>query len=184
MDQTTQAFDKAINGINRSAEGRFQHAGRASSYLADPIEPSSQHFSALLAAPSFALRATAMTYPLSDSFCSRFNCSKPDLPYIVGTVSTVRSHNSPPPTSTRCDCWLTSEAAYETESMHPLDRCIKHPPLAGSDGATTAELKIVGAVRIGDYHSAQLVTVQILHTSFPNVLPTDTNLLAKIYDLS
>jgi serine/threonine protein kinase len=66
--------------------------------------------------------------------------------------------------------------------MHPLDRCIKHPPLAGSDGPTTAELKIVGTVRIGDNHSAQLVTVQILRTSPPNVLPTDTNLFAKIYD--
>lgn len=47
---------------------------------------------------------------------------------------------------------------------------------------TTAELKIDGAVRIGDNHSAQLVTVQILHTSPPKMLPTDTNLLAKIYD--
>ncbi|EER43150.1 conserved hypothetical protein [Histoplasma capsulatum var. duboisii H88] len=123
-----------------------------------------------------------MTYPLSDNFCSRFNCSKPDLPYVVGAVFAVRSHNPPSPTSTSYDCSLTSEAAYERESMHPLDRCIKHPPLAGSDGPTTAELKIDGAVRIGDNHSAQLVTVQILHTSPPKMLPTDTNLLAKIYD--
>ncbi|KLJ13360.1 hypothetical protein EMPG_11698 [Blastomyces silverae] len=123
-----------------------------------------------------------MTYSLSDSFCSKFNCSKPDLPYIVGRVFTVRSHHPLPPTSTIYDCSLTSETAYERESMHPLDRCIKHPPPAGSDGPATAELKIVGTVRIGDNHSAQLVTVQVLHTTPPNVLPTDTNLLAKIYD--
>ncbi|OJD19473.1 hypothetical protein AJ78_00541 [Emergomyces pasteurianus Ep9510] len=53
---------------------------------------------------------------------------------------------------------------------------------AGSDGQATAELKIVGAVIIGDNHSAQLVTVQILRTSPPYALSTDTNLLAKIYD--
>ncbi|OJD24151.1 hypothetical protein ACJ73_04486 [Blastomyces percursus] len=104
-------------------------------------------------------------YPLSDSFCSKFNCSKPDLHYTVGRVFAVRSRPE-----------------LHMKSMHPLDRFIKHLPLAGSYRPSTAELKIVEIVRIGDNHSARSVTVQVCILLTPNMLPAQTNLLAHIYD--
>ncbi|EEH23005.2 hypothetical protein PABG_05216 [Paracoccidioides brasiliensis Pb03] len=69
--------------------------------------------------------------------------------------------------------------------MHPLDRCIKHPPLAGSDGPTTAELKMVGAVRIGDNQQCPAGYCSNLSYFASEMCCRRTqNLLAKIYDHS
>ncbi|KAK2789858.1 hypothetical protein FQN53_001221 [Emmonsiellopsis sp. PD_33] len=46
----------------------------------------------------------------------------------------------------------------------------------------TANLEIIDAIRAGDNHSAQLVTVLVKQVSPQNTLPTDTKLPAKIYD--
>jgi serine/threonine protein kinase len=67
--------------------------------------------------------------------------------------------------------------------MHALDRCLRHPPLGGSDGIITVDLEIVGAVRVGDNQSAQLVSVRVKRSdTCINSLPSDTNIVAKIYD--
>ncbi|KKZ60625.1 hypothetical protein EMCG_04698 [[Emmonsia] crescens] len=121
-----------------------------------------------------------MTHPLSESFCTRQNCSKPDLPYITGKYLTVHSHNPPVPTGN--DCSLNPITVRERATIHPLQRCILHPPLEGSYGSTTANLEIIESVRAGDKCSAQLVTVQLKQVAPQNILPTDNKLLAKIYD--
>ncbi|EER36676.1 conserved hypothetical protein [Histoplasma capsulatum H143] len=123
-----------------------------------------------------------MTYPLSESFCTRFHCSKPPLPYLTGSKFTVVSHNPPKPTTGSCA--LVGDAVGERESIHPLDRCLRHPPLPGSNGQTKVDLKIVETVRTGDNRNAQLVAVRVVNVgSRPSVpLPTDMNILAKIYD--
>ncbi|KAK9235011.1 hypothetical protein V1525DRAFT_411229 [Lipomyces kononenkoae] len=93
-----------------------------------------------------------MTYPLSDSFCTRFKIPKLFLPYYPGQQFTVVSHDPPEPTT-----YITRER----ESKHPLERCILHPPLPGSIGATTVYLRIVESVRLGDNYNAQVAKVQV-----------------------
>ncbi|KAJ8103043.1 hypothetical protein POJ06DRAFT_280225 [Lipomyces tetrasporus] len=74
-----------------------------------------------------------MTYPISDSYCSRYNESKPPLPYITDR---------------------------ERESIHPLERCLIHPPASGVTGHNTSLVKIVEPVRTEDRHNAKLVTIR------------------------
>ena len=45
----------------------------------------------------------------------------------------------------------------------------------------TAEVKLVRPIRAGDKYKAQLVVVQVTSSSSP-MLPTDVQLVAKIYD--
>ncbi|KAK9242128.1 hypothetical protein V1506DRAFT_107766 [Lipomyces tetrasporus] len=123
-----------------------------------------------------------MAYSLSDSFCTKFNISKPFLPYYPGQQFTVVSHDPPEPT--KGSCALNIHTARERESKHPVERCILHPPLPGSVGTTTVYLKILEPVRLGDNHSTQIAKVQvdrvIPHES--NSPPVDTPLIAKFYD--
>lgn len=117
-------------------------------------------------------------YALSDSYCQRTNSSKPDLPYIVGRHLSLRSHQPPAPTS---NAVINFETARERESVHPVARCLRNPPLPGNDGQITAEVQIVRTIRAEDKHSAQVVTVRV-KPSTSHKLPTDTDLVAKIYD--
>ncbi|PGH28296.1 hypothetical protein AJ80_00187 [Polytolypa hystricis UAMH7299] len=121
-----------------------------------------------------------MTHPLSDSFCTRYGYSKPNLPYIKGQCLTVQSHEPPAPTNN--DCSYDPITAREREHIHPLKRCILHPPLEGQDGSTIANLEIIETVRAGDSHCAQLVVMQVKQVSPQNALPMGRRLLAKIYD--
>ncbi|OJD21939.1 hypothetical protein ACJ73_06720 [Blastomyces percursus] len=56
---------------------------------------------------------------------------------------------------------LSTQLLSRERPYTPLERCIRHFPLEGSDGSTTADLEIIDAIRTGDNHSAQLVTVQV-----------------------
>jgi serine/threonine protein kinase len=89
------------------------------------------------------------------------------------------SHHLPAPTTFRC--FLDFEAARERESVHPLARCLRHPPLPGIDGEDTAELQIVRPIRAEDNHSAEVVAVRV-QSSSSNNLPRDADLVAKIDD--
>lgn len=123
-----------------------------------------------------------MTYPLSASFCETFGVPKAPLPYFKGQRFTVRSHD--PPSPTVGSCALNPHTAYERESIHPLERCLLHPPLPGSYGPHTLHLRIAEIVRVGDNQSAQLVTVQVSEVTptTPRGLPRDLLLIAKFYD--
>ncbi|KAN0075112.1 hypothetical protein V8E54_007723 [Elaphomyces granulatus] len=123
-----------------------------------------------------------MTYPLSESYCTRFNKSKPPIPYFPGKEFWVRPHD--PPAPTRGSLALKFDGARERESKHPLERCLLHPPLPGSTGSSTMCLKILGTIRAGDRHSAQLVTVQAVHidSGMTNAPPSGVQLIAKFYD--
>jgi serine/threonine protein kinase len=123
-----------------------------------------------------------MTYPLSDSYCTRFNKHKPPIPYIPGQDFVIRSHDPPAPTTASLS--LKFDGARERESKHPLERCLLHPPLQGSTGSTTMRVKILGTVRAGDGHSAQLVTIQAFYIDrkMINAPPSDVHLIAKFYD--
>src|SRR2546430_15365287 len=123
-----------------------------------------------------------MTHQLSESYCTRFNIPKPPLPYFSGQEFWIRPHDPPAPTTASLS--LKFDAARERESKHPLERCLLHPPLQGSTGSTTMCLKILGTVRAGDGHNAQLVTVQAAHIEprMINAPPSNVQLIAKFYD--
>ncbi|EEH19028.2 hypothetical protein PABG_01347 [Paracoccidioides brasiliensis Pb03] len=123
-----------------------------------------------------------MTYQLSASYCARYNKSKPPLPYFPGQEFCIHPHTPPAPATG--EVVLSYEGHRERESTHPVDRCILHPPLPGLTGKGTIRLKVVGPVRIGDQHSAQLVTVHMVDET-PDIsdsIPTDKYLVAKLYD--
>ncbi|EGC44977.1 conserved hypothetical protein [Histoplasma capsulatum var. duboisii H88] len=123
-----------------------------------------------------------MTYQLSASYCARYNESKPPLPYFPGQEFCIHPHTPPAPTTG--EVMLSYEDHRERESMHPVDRCILHPPLPGLTGKGTIRLKIVEPVRIGDQQSAQLVTVHMVDKTpdISDLIPTDKHLVAKFYD--
>ena len=108
-----------------------------------------------------------MTYPLSADFCAKFNITTPPLPYVKGQRLIVRSHY--PPSPNVGSCTLSPNTAYERESNHPLERCLLHPPLPGSDGLHTLQLRIVETIRVGDNQSAQLAAVQVLDPLHPMI---------------
>ena len=118
-------------------------------------------------------------YSISDSYCERTGASKPSLPYLAGRHLALRSHHPPVPTTG--SRLLTFQLARERESIHPLDRCLRHPPLQGKDGQDTAEVQITRAIRAENNHCAQVVSIRV-QSSSSDQLPKDRDLVAKIYD--
>ncbi|OJD12221.1 hypothetical protein AJ78_07146 [Emergomyces pasteurianus Ep9510] len=123
-----------------------------------------------------------MTYQLSASYCARYIKFKPPLPYSPGQEFCIHPHTSPAPATG--EVILSYEGRRERETMHPVDRCILHPPLPGLTGKGTIRLKVATPVRIGDQHSSQLVTVRVVDKT-PDIsdsIPIDKYLVAKLYD--
>ncbi|KAF8472649.1 hypothetical protein BDZ91DRAFT_652640 [Kalaharituber pfeilii] len=118
-----------------------------------------------------------MTAPLSDSYCVRHNVGKPPLPYFPGQQFQVQSHTPPPPTNSQKRGY-NQDTSRERQEIHPLERCLLHPPLAGETGSLVLHLKIVEAIRLGDNHSAQLALVHVSNRT--SALPN--HLVAKFYD--
>lgn len=123
-----------------------------------------------------------MTYPLSASFCAKFHSPKPPLPYLTGQKLVLRSHT--PPSPTVGSCALNPITANERESKHPLERCLLHPPLPGSDRRHAVLMEITATIRVGDDQCAQLAAVQVLNVTPTTIhgLPTNQTLVAKLYD--
>ncbi|KAK9235325.1 hypothetical protein V1525DRAFT_421429 [Lipomyces kononenkoae] len=78
----------------------------------------------------------------------------------------------------------TFELARERESIHPLERCLIHPPTSGITGHNSILVKVVEPVRTGDRHNAQVVTIrtEYVPTELTHAIPTDSYFVAKIYD--
>lgn len=107
------------------------------------------------------------------------------FPYVKGQQFTVRSHVPPPPTPLKRGCCLESDAGrLEREKLHPIDRCLLHPPLPGSDGLLKVDFKIIHPICVGsNHHHAQVVVVNIVKTHIPaKGLNKGKTLVAKIYD--
>jgi hypothetical protein len=117
-------------------------------------------------------------FSLTESYNTRFNVPNPDFPYTIGKRLHVRFHIPPPPT--KSDCFLKFQAACERESIDPVQRCLLRPPLTGVFTSSVAELEIVKPVRTGDQYGAQLLPIRVLTSTHD--LPSDTDLLAKLYD--
>ena len=106
--------------------------------------------------------------------------SKPEIPYTPGKQLLVRSHEPSVPTRL-INCSNLYESARERERVHPLDRCLLHPPMEGRLGQTQLDLRINRLIRVGDNKRAQVVVVQVQSSTSSN-LPKGIILVAKIYD--
>lgn len=109
----------------------------------------------------------------------------PPLPYVKGNRFTVRSHNPPAPARrvSNC-CGLKSEGNIERLKVPPLERCLLHPPPAGSYNDSAVEFEIVDEIRAGLKKSAQILLVRILQGPprlFEKLGETRT-VVAKFYD--
>ncbi|KAI9781090.1 MAG: hypothetical protein M1816_002561 [Peltula sp. TS41687] len=122
--------------------------------------------------------------PFGESYCTKTGEPKPPLPYFPGQYILIRPHESPLPIHSSCS--LTPVSALERQQLHPLERCLLHPPLPGSIGSGTIQLRILQSVRVGDGHNAQLMRVQAAgsreDSNTPYFLPSGVDLMAKFYD--
>lgn len=97
------------------------------------------------------------------------NEKKPPVPYLKGWQFTVQQHNAPPPTNpTSGDCTVEDiEETNRLKQLEPIERCFKYPPVEGSYGPFSFELRIHDTIRIGDKQSAQVVVVEVLTADPP-----------------
>ncbi|OBT95418.1 hypothetical protein VE01_05232 [Pseudogymnoascus verrucosus] len=120
----------------------------------------------------------------SDFATFNFYTQKPELPYAIGSCLKAHPHTPQPPDN---DITPGDEFDYGNERMEheshtvdPLHRCLLHPPWPGKTEAGVVEFKVVDWVQAGDPNNSQVVAVRILNSTLD--LPTDVDLLAKIYD--
>jgi hypothetical protein len=109
---------------------------------------------------------------------------KPPVPYVKGWRFTARAHIPPPPTPLTPGSCLNGEAGrLERNQLHPVERCLLHSPLPGSDGDFSVDLEIDNLLRVGEDRNAQVVLVHLLkHDSYFGDLAEGTHIVAKIYD--
>ncbi|PLN84089.1 hypothetical protein BDW42DRAFT_183850 [Aspergillus taichungensis] len=94
---------------------------------------------------------------------------KPEIQYAMGRKFTIQSHIAPAPTRVTRGCCLNGiQEREETLASNPVERCLRHPPLAGSRDSSEIDLEIHDLIRVGDGHNAQLLLVD--------------KLVAKVYD--
>lgn len=106
------------------------------------------------------------------------------FPHVKGQQFTVRSHIPPPPTPLEPGfCEEGDTGKLERKQLHPIDRCLLHPPLPGSDGSLQVAFQITEPLQVGDHRRAQLLLVNIIKTNSPaKYLGQGKKLVAKIYD--
>lgn len=109
---------------------------------------------------------------------------KPPRPYIAGWKFTAQQHNPPPPTQVTPGSCLNDDVGYvEGKELHPVERCLQHPPLQGSYGPFSLDLRIRRTLRVGDSHSAQVVDADALTEDYHlKGLIKGKSIVAKIYD--
>lgn len=121
----------------------------------------------------------------SDFDTFNFFTQKPELPYAIGSYLKANPHTPQPPDNddnvTACEFDYANERLkHEIHTVDPLHRCLLYPPWPGKTEAGGVEFKIVDWVQAGDPNDSQVVAVRILNSTLD--LPTDVDLLAKIYD--
>lgn len=116
-----------------------------------------------------------------DTATFKFLTQKPKLPYTVGSCLKAHPHTPQPPDN---DNFPGFEFDYNHEremySVHPFHRCLLYLPWLGRTEVGVVEFKIVDWVQAGDPSSTQVIKIRILNSTIN--LPTDMDILAKIYD--
>jgi hypothetical protein len=110
----------------------------------------------------------------------------PPIPYTKGRRFTVRSHIPPAPKRKRAnDSTLSPETDAERRELTPLQRCVLHPPPAGSLGASSLEFEVSDEFKVGNQCTSQVAAVRILRADTgccSGALTGVTTAVAKIYD--
>lgn len=125
---------------------------------------------------------------VKDNVTQPFDERKSRIPYVKGWRFTVQQHNPPPPVELDLSILCTFEDKKESvkmEQLHSIERCLRYPPLprSGSYGSSSLELQIHDTIRIGDYHNAQVVVVEVLAAEPPfDGLLQGQLVVAKLYD--
>ncbi|KFZ19242.1 hypothetical protein V502_03763 [Pseudogymnoascus sp. VKM F-4520 (FW-2644)] len=111
----------------------------------------------------------------------KFFTEKPELPYTVGSCLKAHPHTPQPPDNSNFPGYeFDYNPKSEKNTVRPFQRCLLHPPWPGKTEAGEVEFKIVDWVQAGDPNDAQVVAIRILNSTVD--LPTDMDILAKIYD--
>ncbi|KAE8356783.1 hypothetical protein BDV28DRAFT_163784 [Aspergillus coremiiformis] len=102
------------------------------------------------------------------------------FPYKKGHKLRILSHITPAPTPVTRNCCRNGPARREErKQLTPLQRCIKNPPLPGNPGSHSADLEILDALKLGDYHNAQVFIAEMHETGAPN---QKKKVVVKAYD--
>ncbi|CAN6666798.1 hypothetical protein TRVA0_038S01002 [Trichomonascus vanleenenianus] len=104
----------------------------------------------------------------------------PPVPYLGGETFTAREHiaPSPPPVFYRWNV-ASNETKAERKAHSLIEQCLLHPPLSGSFGSLTLQLKVLRPIKVGEM-SAQVVLVEV-HSEQDCELQ-GRELVAKFYD--
>ncbi|PLB33655.1 uncharacterized protein BDW47DRAFT_134967 [Aspergillus candidus] len=116
--------------------------------------------------------------------CPSTELAKPPVPYTKGSTFTAQSHIPPAPTPvTRNCCHNSRSGRKERSQLSPVKRCLKNPPLQGTVGLDSADLKILDLLKVGDGRKSQIFTVRVSGSRFdPELFPETRILVAKVYD--
>ncbi|CAN6663103.1 hypothetical protein TRVA0_034S01552 [Trichomonascus vanleenenianus] len=107
--------------------------------------------------------------------------SKPPAPYVKDTKFTVHQHVAPPPLPEFYDCCRApKDRLEERRTLTWIERCLRHPPLAGELVSGTLDFEIVDTLKVGDGHNAQVLIVEA--RSALNSIQRGQKLVAKVYD--
>ncbi|CAN6662492.1 hypothetical protein TRVA0_034S00628 [Trichomonascus vanleenenianus] len=118
--------------------------------------------------------ASAMEIPLTLQ-------SKPPSPYVMDMRFTVRQHISPRALPEFEDCGHASDEGMEERgSLTWIERCLRHPPLAGELGTGTLDLEVLDTFKVGDGHDAQVFIAEA--RSALESIQRGQKLVVKVYD--
>ncbi|CAN6646374.1 hypothetical protein TRVA0_021S02036 [Trichomonascus vanleenenianus] len=105
----------------------------------------------------------------------------PPAPYVMDMKFTVQQHVAPPPLPEFRNCRYASEDRLEEErTLTWIERCLRHPPLAGELGSGTIDLEVLDTFKVGDGQIAQVFIVEAQST-LENI-QRGQKLVAKVYD--
>lgn len=135
--------------------------------------------------PKSKVRLTSINYPTASgmgiSLHLSFSLKNPNCHTLLAVYSKPgRTPPRPLDIYQSLGYELDYDGQHERHTVDPFHRCLLHPPSRGKIEPGAVEFKIVDWVEAGDPNSSQVVAVRILNSTL--ALPTDVDILAKIYD--
>ncbi|CAN6618848.1 hypothetical protein TRVA0_007S02366 [Trichomonascus vanleenenianus] len=107
--------------------------------------------------------------------------SKPPAPYVMDMKFTVQQHIAPPPLPESRNCRLASKDRLEEQrTLTWIERCLRHPPLAGELGSGTIDLEVLDTFKVGEGQVEQVFIVEA--QSALESIQRGQKLVAKVYD--
>jgi hypothetical protein len=119
---------------------------------------------------------------MGDDFCTRYDARKPQFPYVAGCELLLMPHQPPQPVerlkfTLRPQLALDLESRKERISLHPLARCLLHPPAAGTVlSGEPLPLRIVEPLYVRDGRFSQLLVAEIVRDEQAQVCTTEATI--------